>query len=231
MTKRLLTIAFFLLSVCGTICAQVSIGLQTGADFPKISNLLQGYNGSGGTVSRNSQSLTRFYGGFLADIPLDKRQQFILRPSLLYLGAGGATPEITDFNGNALALPTKYYLEYVQLPIQFLYSPTLSFGKPWIGGGVYESALLSAIIRSSATSGDLNIGSAKNDDIKRFDFGYIASAGFTFKFGILLGVDFQQSLTTIVPNPSSGESTVRNSIWGVHVGYISSMGGGSRAGR
>jgi hypothetical protein len=227
MTKRL-TLAFFLLSMCGTIRAQVKIGVEFGPDFPRILNILQGSAPAGGSVSQNSQSITRFYCGFLADIPVDKRQQFIIRPSLLYLGAGGQTPELTDFNGNVIESQTAYHFDYVELPLQLLYSPNLSFGKPWIGGGLYGGVLFNAGATGSRPE-YLTIGNGQGDDVKRFDLGYTATAGFTFKFGVLAGVDFQQSFGTIVPNLAAGAPKVRNSVWGVHVGYIASIGGGSRS--
>jgi hypothetical protein len=33
---------------------------------------------------------------------------------------------------------TKYSLHYIDLPVQFLCSPTLPIGRPWIGAGLFD---------------------------------------------------------------------------------------------
>lgn len=223
MTKRFLTIASLLLFIGVATRAQVRLGMEAGPNFARVLNLLQGYSGGGPAVYLNSKSITRLSAGFLADIPLDRKERFILRPSLLYFDAGGKTPAIQDFNGNQIAYAANWTFDYFQLPLQLLYSPSLSFGKPWIGAGFYGSTLISAQTKTSAGSNALNIGSASNDVIKRFDMGYTFTAGFRLKCGIFVGGDFQESLTGINSNPQPGTPAVRNSVWDVHLGYIASI--------
>lgn len=224
MPKRLFGFFFLFSCIVLETRGQSTIGVQAGPDFPRLVNILRGYNAGGGAVSKNSQAITRFYGGFLANIPLDKKQCFILRPSLLYVGAGGETPLITDFNGNLISSKTDYKFDYFQLPVQLLFSPKLSFGRPWIGGGLYGGVLIHASATTSAGSEDLVIG-GNQGNLKRFDLGYVASAGITSNFGLLVGVDFRQSLGTIISDPPSGSPAVRNSAFGIHIGYVSSIGG------
>jgi hypothetical protein len=223
MTKRPLAVTAILLLFFTTSRAQVEpqikFGIDAGADFSRLSNIVQGFSASGGTVAKNSQSLTCFTAGAFVDIPLGKKDQFILRPGLRYLGAGGKTPDLLDFNGNLISAATTYTFNYLQLPVQVLYSPSLSFGKPWIGGGFYSGLLVSATAKSNQGSGDLKIGSSANDAVRRMDYGFVATAGLTLKCGVLIGADFQQSLRGIVPNTSSGAKKVKNSIWGLRLGY------------
>ena len=228
MPKCSFAITFFmLLFFCGATHAQVRLGVEAGPDFPRVLDFLQGYSAGGSRSYQNTQSATRLYGGFFADIPLDRKDQFIFRATLRYLGAGGETPQIVDFNGNQIAAKTNYAFNYIDLPLQLLYSPSLSFGKPWIGGGFYPAVLLNATAKSNQGSQSLTIGSASGDDIKRFDFGFNATAGFTLKCGALLGVDFQQGLQSIAPVSYYGGSVpkVRNTIWGVHLGYTWNLNG------
>ena len=229
MTKHSLSITLFLLLFfCGTLHAQLKLGVEAGPDFSRLLNILQGFNGNGQPVSQNSQAVTRFYGGLFLDIPLDKNDQFILQPSLRYRGAGGETPQIIDYNGNRLADKTKYRFNYVDLPVQLLYSPSLSFGKPWIGGGFYSGILVNASTKAGSDAAQsLTIGSASNDDVKRFDFGFNATIGLTLKCGVLIGGDFQQSLGNLTPTSSGSNSAskVRNTMWGIHVGYTWSLNG------
>lgn len=226
MATRAITIALFpLLFFVLTTQAQVSLGIEAGPDFARILNILQGYAASGSTVTQNSQSITRISGGFFLDVPFDKNDQFILQPGLRFRGAGGETPQIIDYNGNLLAGQTRYAFDYIDLPVQLLYSPSFSFGKPWIGGGFYAGALVSATAKTPQGSHSLIIGNDENDDIKRFDLGFNATAGLTLKCGVLVGVDFEQSLAGINPISSVHGSSikVRNSIWGVHIGYAWSL--------
>jgi hypothetical protein len=226
MPKRPLTIILFLsLFLCLTAHAQVKMGIEAGPDFARLLNVIQGYNAYGGAVNEDSRSVTRFYGGFFADIPLDKKGQIIFRPHLRYTGAGGQIPQILDFNGNELVAQTSYKFDYFDLPVQLLFSPRISFIRPWIGGGFYTGFLLSATSTSNQHTQNLNIGNSSNDDLKTFDLGFNFTAGFTLKCGVLAGADFQRSIPGITPKAISGGSrpNIRNSIWGFHIGYVATL--------
>jgi Outer membrane protein beta-barrel domain len=205
--------------------AQVRVGIKVGPDFARLLDAVEGYNGSGGTTLLNTDSRTYLYGGVFADIPLGKGKEnmFYLRPQLEYMEGGGQLPMITDYNGNALVLATKYSLHYIDLPVQFLFSPTLPIGRPWIGAGLYGGVLLSGTAKYENTSYHLSIGNSDNDAIERYDFGFSLTAGLTLKCGILIGGDFQQGLIRVSPPSLNGASAsrpnTRNSIGGVHIGY------------
>jgi hypothetical protein len=129
---------------------------------------------------------------------------------------------ISDFNGNQVAPHTKYTLNYVDLPVQLLYSPSFRVGKPWIGGGLYTGVLLNGKSTTNLGSYPLSIGSATNNAFKRFDVGFTATAGILIENDIQLGVDFQQSFAGIYPGnsyPGSSTPKILNSIWGVFLGY------------
>jgi hypothetical protein len=203
--------------------AQVRVGIKAGPDFARLLDAVEGYNGSGSTTLLNTDSRTYLYGGIFADIPLGKENMFYLRPQLEYLGAGGQLPLITDYNGNAIISPTKYSLHYIDLPVQFLFSPTLPIGKPWIGAGLYGGVLLNGTAKYGNNSTHLLIGNNDNDAIERYDFGFSFTAGLTLKCGILIGGDFQQGLIRVSPQSPYGTSAprpnTRNAIGGVHIGY------------
>jgi hypothetical protein len=201
--------------------AQVTIGVKAGPDFSHLIDAEEGYTSSGGTVKLNTQTRTFLYGGIFVDIPLIKTADLYLRPQLLYTGIGGHLSQIVDYGGNQLAPDIKYSLNYLDLPVQLLYSPTLTFGKPWIGAGLYAGTLLSGTAKSGSNSSSLSIGDSQNDDIKRFDFGYSLTAGLTLKCHILIGADFQQGLTRITPPADFGSTrpNTRTSVLGIHVGY------------
>jgi hypothetical protein len=221
MLRRLSFVLGLIFLVLTTAHAQVTFGVKLGPDFSRLLDALEGYNGNGGTVKFNTTIRTDFYGGVFVDVPLVKTDNFYLRPQLLYMGMGGQTPELLDYNGNAIAVKTQYSLNYLDVPLQLLYSPTLTFGKPWIGAGLYAGMLLSGTQKSGYNSSSLLIGDSQNDDIKRYDFGFNLTAGLTLKCHVLIGADFQQGLTRINPpaEPGSPRPNTRTSVWGIHVGY------------
>jgi Outer membrane protein beta-barrel domain len=201
--------------------AQVTFGVKVGPDFSKLLDAGEGYNGSGSTQQLNTTTRNFFYGGIFLDIPLGKADNFYLRPQLLYMGMGGGLPEIVDYNGNQLAPNIKYWLNYLDVPLQLLYSPTLAFGKPWIGAGLYAASPISGNEKTGNSSRALVIGDSRGDDIERMDFGFSFTAGLTLKCHVLVGADFQQGLTRISPPTLFGSPRLntRTSVWGIHVGY------------
>lgn len=226
--RRLITLYLFII-LSSVATAQVRVGIKAGPDFAQLLDAVEGYNGSGGATLLNTDSRTYFYGGVFADIPLGKGKDnmFYLRPQLEYVGGGGQLPLITDYNGNAIILPTKYYLHYIDLPVQFLFSPNLPIGKPWIGAGLYGGVLVNGTAKYGNSSTDFSIGNKDNDGIERYDFGFSLTAGLTFKCGILIGGDFQQGLIRVSPPLPNGASAsrpnTRNAIGGVHIGYEFSL--------
>ena len=219
--RRVIVLNFFVVLSFVTK-AQLSIGIKGGPDFGRLLDAEEVYTGSGGTEQLNAKSRTFFYGGVFADIPLSKANMFYLRPQLEYVGAGGQTPLLLDYSGNAISLSTKYSLHYIDLPVQFLFSPTLGIIKPWVGAGLYGGVLLSGTAKEGTNSPNhLLIGSQSNDDVERYDFGYTFTAGLSLKWGFLVGGDFQQGLKRISSPSGSGGPTpnTRNSVLGVHVGY------------
>jgi hypothetical protein len=66
-------------------------------------------------------------------------------------------------NGTLLIAKSRLSFDYIELPVQLLYSPTFSFGKPWIGGGFYPAVLLSPPLvslsgKSATASGEPILG-------------------------------------------------------------------------
>jgi hypothetical protein len=221
MPRRLSFVPGLIFLFFTTAHAQVKFGVKLGPDFSRLLDAEEGYSGSGSTQTLNTQTRTFFYGGIFLDIPLGKADNFYLRPQLLYMGVGGGLPGIVDYNGNQLAPNIKYWLNYLDVPLQLLYSPAFAFGKPWIGAGLYAASLISANEKTGNSSSALSIGDSRNDGIQRMDFGFSFTAGLTLKCHLLIGADFQQGLVRITPPPLFGSPRLntRTSVWGIHVGY------------
>ena len=216
----------FLLLLSFTTHAQVSIGIKAGPDFARFVNAVQGNDGSGGITTLKSGTVTGYYGSLFVDIPLDSGKNFYLRPGVEYVGAGGSTdPTGNYYNGNGFQPSTKYTLHYVDVPVEFVYSPGFDWGRPWIGLGLYTGALVNGTIKSQdSSSKSVLIGSKPTDNFQRVDFGYAFTIGLATKVGFLFGIDYQHGLLRIVPNGNEqtqqARLNTRNSVWGLHLGWI-----------
>jgi hypothetical protein len=217
---------FLLLSF--TSHAQISIGIKGGPDFSKLTNAVKGDNGNGDIATQNSGTLTQFYGSVFVDIPLDsgKRHMFYIRPAVEYIGAGGKTnPDGDYYNSNGFQPSTKYTLRYIDVPVEFVFSPNFDWGRPMIGLGLYGGSLVSGKIKGQdSSSRSVRIGNSVNDDFQRIDFGYTFSIGLITKVGFLFGVDYQHSFLPVVPSSTVQANQSRlqthNSVWGLHLGWV-----------
>lgn len=220
-------VLFSFLSLPLTTHAQVSISVQAGPDFAWLVNAVEGSNGSSTITTQKSGSITQFYGAVYADIPLDTAGGlFFLRPGIEYLGAGGQMNANADYyNSNGFLPSTKYSLRYVDVPFQFVYSPAMDFGRPWIGLGLYGGALVGGTVATQGGSSQpVKIGNNAADNFKRFDAGYTFSLGLTTKSGFQFGATYQHGFVRAVPdarlNSSQSRLLTRNSVWDLHVGWV-----------
>jgi hypothetical protein len=222
-------VLFFSLFLCLTTHAQISIGIKGGPDFSKFINAVQGDDGNGNISRLNSGTNTGFYGSVFVDIPLDsgKRHMFYLRPAVEYIGAGGKmNPDGDYYNANGFQPNTKYTLHYVDVPVEFVFSPNFDWGRPVVGLGLYAGALVNGTIKTAGSSSQsVLIGNAVTDNFQRVDFGYTFTIGLATKVGFMFGVDYQHGFLQVVPTNSTSQSNAprmntRNSIWGLHLGWI-----------
>jgi len=221
-------ILYFFLLLSFTTYAQVSIGIKAGPDFARFVNAVEGDDGNGGSniTMLKSGTVTQFYGGVFADIPLDSGKMFYLRTGVEYVGAGGSMSPAGDYyNANGFLASTKYTLHYVDVPVEFLYSPMFDWGRPWIGVGLYSGVLVSGTIKSQdSSSKTVMIGSKANDNFGRYDFGYTFTIGLATKVGFLFGIDCQHGFLRIVPDAKVQSQefrlNTRNSVWGLHLGWV-----------
>ncbi len=216
---------FFFLLLSFTTNAQISIGIKAGPDFARFTNAIQGNDGSGGIANQKSGTITGYYGTVFVDIPLDSGKHFYLRPGVSYLGTGGEINPTGDFyNANGFQPNTKYTLHYVDVPVEFVYSPGFDWGRPYIGLGFYGGALVSGTMKSPGNpSQSIMIGSKPTDNFGRTDFGYTFSIGLATKVGFLFGIDYQHGFTRIVPSTAAGQQArlqTHNSVWGVNLGWV-----------
>jgi hypothetical protein len=217
---------YFFLLLSFTTHAQVSIGIKAGPDFARFVNAVQGNDGSGGITTLKSGTVTGYYGSVFVDIPLDTGKNFYLRPGVEYVGAGGSMdPTGNYYNANGFQPSTKYTLHYVDVPVEFVYSPGFDWGRPFVGLGLYAGSLVNGTIKSTdGSSTSVLIGSKPTDNFQRVDFGYAFTIGLATKVGFMFGIDYQHGFLQIVPNSTEqtqqNRLSTRNSVWGLHLGWV-----------
>lgn len=210
---------YFLLLLSFTTYAQVSIGIKAGPDFARFINAVKGPDGSGNITTLNSGTVTQVYGTVFVDIPLDSGKNFYIRPGIEYRGAGGHMNGTGDYyNATAFVPNTKYTLHYVDVPVEFLYSPGFDWGRPLVGFGFYAGDLVNGTIKNQdGSSQSAKIGSNSTDNFQRYDFGYTFTIGLVTKVGFLFGVDYLHGFLKVVPD---GQQQTRNAVWGLHLGWV-----------
>jgi hypothetical protein len=215
----------FLLFVSFDAQSQISIGIKGGPDFSRLVNAVKGDDGNGNIAILNSGTITQVYGSVFVDIPLDSgKKMFYIRPAVEYVGAGGKMNGDGDYyNGNGFQPNTKYTLHYVDIPVEFVFSPQFAWGRPWIGVGLYGGMLVNGTIKTDGgASQSAKIGNSATDNFEPVDFGYTFSMGMSVKPGFLFGFDYQHGFTPIVPSPANNQGRLQthNSVWGLHIGWL-----------
>lgn len=220
------TLLYFFLLLSFTTHAQISLGVKAGLDFSRLTNAVEGNGGTGDILKLASGTTTHLYGSVFVDIPLDSGKMFYLRPGVEYVGAGGSmNPDGDYYNANGFQPSTKYALHYVDVPLEFVYSPGFDWGRPWIGLGFYTGALINGTIKTQdSSSKSVMIGSKSTDNFQRIDFGYAFTIGLATKPGFLFGIDYQKGLLQAVPDAKGQSSQPRlqthNSVWDLYLGWV-----------
>jgi Outer membrane protein beta-barrel domain len=217
---RISIILLALFIVYSSATAQVKLGIEAGPDISRIFNAGYNYTSNDVIVPYNTGSRTGFAGGVFADVSIG--DLFLFRPKILYTMGGGEQPAVLDYNGNLVQPSAKITMNYINVPLQVLYSPTLKMGRPWVGLGFYTAMMFGGTLNAAGQSRSLHLGGSSTDDFERWDFGFNPTAGLTLKNGVMIGVDYQVGMVHISVPPVGGygpRPNSRNSIWSFHVGY------------
>ena len=193
-----------------TTAGGTTFGVRAGVNF-------QNLNGEFGGNDWDNKLKTGFHVGVNAEIPI--ADEFYLQPGLLFSTKGAKADNDND---------SKINLNYLELPVNFLYKPVLGTGKLLLGFGPYAGYAIGGKIKSD--DGDMDIEFEKSVDnplqaiytYRRFDFGanFLAGYEFTNKFSVQLNA--QLGLANISPEidgVDSDDYKTKNTGFGVSVGY------------
>jgi hypothetical protein len=207
--KTIITVAFSVLVFVTAGSAQKpTFGLNFG---PTVSSFRE--KGEGETYTSGSQ--VGFTAGVVADVPLSKSVSF--QPALQFTQKGGADKD------NIAGYDWKYAmtLNYIELPLNFLYktnSPKTRFfagGGPSLAFGIGGKEKID--VAGEHAEGDITFGSGDEDILKTLDLGANIVAGLEFKRGFTMALNYNLGLNNL-ENDEGYNFT--NRYIGIRLGYL-----------
>lgn len=208
---------------CAALFAQnPSFGIRGGLNSAMFSLTAVG---NGALVSQDSKAFTTFNLGVFADLKLG-HSNFSIQPALCYTGKGGNF-SYNDNQGNVI-IDTK--LQYLELPVDLVGHIPAGIGDVYLGAGPYFARGLSGTIDGSliasngengSVSSDIKFGNGTDANLSSTQFGINFIAGFKFKNGILLHLNYDLGTSNDEPSSrSSSGATNYSRVFSVSIGYV-----------
>ncbi len=199
MKLKFKTLAFALTGMLFTNAAfsQVQWGVRAGVNF---SNL----NGKIASISTDGKLLTGFNAGVTADINL--ADEFFIQPGLLYTTKGSKAKNVD----------ASTTLNYIELPVNFLYKPELGTGNLLLGVGPYAAYGVGGKAKLGNAETDVKFG--KDEVYKAMDFGGNLLFGYQLANGLSAQLNAQLGMGNILNNGDSNNK-LNNTVFGVSLGY------------
>jgi hypothetical protein len=199
----------------------ISFGLRGGVN-------LQTINGKDLNGDKLDLSMApRFHAGVVVSIPIVP--DFYFQPGLMYSTKGAKSS--SDFMG--LNMAAEYNISYIELPVSFLYKPSLGNGHFFLGFGPYIAYGIGGkakfTIDNTSTEDKIVFGNEYTSllpyDWKYFNrldyggnlfFGYELKSGLSLQLNTQLGLAKINADNTTYPN---NKSEFRNTGFGLSLGY------------
>jgi hypothetical protein len=178
------------------LSAQTRFGLKTGIALGSVTT-------NDAEIKEDGLNLGSFQFGGVFDTKLSSSLSF--QYQLLFLGKGTAVAhdDHTD----------KFRFAAIDVPLQLVYRTK---GGWFVGGGPNLGFNLSARHIHEGEKEEIAIGD-KAGEVKGFDFGVTASAGFQSKKGVVLSVNYVKGLTNLQNAPNF---EWQNNVLGLTFGYM-----------
>ena len=206
---------FILVIVAAGLYGQtISYGIDAGLNLTKLSVTSYSPPGSGISVPVSDSYLRGFHAGGVVDIRFDS---FSIQPGVLFStkGSNSAFSFSQSFFGQTVTASSKIKttLDYVELPLNFIYRLDAGDGNIFIGAGPYLGIGLSGKeVANSITNGtpstttqNLTFGSGQND-IKNPDFGINGLIGYQFNIGLSISAGYGLGLVSSSGSNGSGKN-------------------------
>ena len=222
MKKSLFLIGIALVCVVPALQAQedtrTTFGVRAGVNF-------QNFNGkdSDGDKLENNM-IVGFHAGVNVELPV--APDFVLQPGLIFSVKG--TESDVDLGTG------KVKVNYIELPVNFIFKPVLGNGRLLLGLGPYIAYAIGGTVSLSGSGidieqdikfeNDLSESQLIDDEfyLRPFDAGANLLAGYEFGFGISVQLNAQLGLLKVNPGydgNSDDKASVKNTGFGISAGY------------
>src|ERR1700712_6043144 len=132
--KKLLLLSIVLIGATGAFAQTITFSVKAGVNFSEVSASVE-------NITASSKSLTGFHVGGVIDIGY---KSFSIQPGILFTTKGGSSSDVIDDGSQTTgASASKVTLNYLEIPINFLYRAPAGKGSVFIGGGPYVGIGLS----------------------------------------------------------------------------------------
>jgi hypothetical protein len=189
-----------------SLSAQTTIGITAGASFANVTV-------KSDFISASPKSKTGITAGIVIDAALS--ENFGFQPALNFLQKGykvkdDGSSETVNFN-------------YLEVPLNFVYSAKKNEGF-FVGAGPSIAYGLSGMDKFKADgmpddNEKIKFGSGA-DQVKTFDFGAYAVAGYRMAGGFMISANYNLGLSKINNDDGSGDAgTIKNKYFSIKIGY------------
>jgi hypothetical protein len=222
MKKTVFLIAIAIMCPIAALQAQennrITFGIRAGVNF-------QNFNGkdSQGDKLKNDM-IVGFNTGVNVELPI--APDFFLQPGLLFSVKGTKNTE-----GSTTG---KLTVDYIELPVNFLFKPVLGNGRLLLGFGPYIAYALAGKVKLSDSGTEVeqkikfenNLSNSQMVDneyyLRPFDAGANLLAGYEFGSGISFQLNVQLGLLKTNPGyegDSEDKASAKNTGFGISAGY------------
>ena len=198
----------FILAMKYAGAQSLSFGINAGAT-------LASYKIKYSSVSITSKSKVGFAAGIISNVSIGK--SFSFQPALNFLQKGGALKES--------GYSDKSTLNYLELPLDVVFNTNSTKGKFFAGLGPCLSFGLTGKEKYEDDGGhvektDIKFGSGNEDDLKPFELSGNILAGYQFKGGFFIAVNYNTGLSNIIIDNGEIDSKYHNRYFGLKIGFM-----------
>ncbi|MFI5131811.1 MAG: porin family protein [Chitinophagales bacterium] len=207
--RKTLFLATFIFLIVNFVSAQSSrLGVFAG---PVAANMFQKVGG----VKHNTDYGVGATIGVLLDVPMQKRGSF--QPGLNYVGKNSKD----EFEQGGSIIKTETMLHYIELPLNVIFRLPKGDGNFTLGGGVAAAVAIDGSRTSSINTDkeELNFGDETTDDFGKYDFGINALAGYEFKNGFFLQLNYNHGINRLFVG-GDPEDKLYNRYFALRVGLF-----------
>ena len=201
MKKIFSIMAVVAISTQSAAAQMASFGITTGA-------VLSNYSAkTDGEESPKLDSKVGLTFGIMSNIPINKSISF--QPALNYIQKGASYTEDET--------KIKIKLNYLELPLNFVYNAPEKNGHFFIGAGPYIAYGIAAKVKVGDVEVKGHFGSGEDDMAKPLEIGANVLTGYQFAGGFNIAANYNRGLNNISTDRSSKE---HNYYFGLRVGYM-----------